>query len=121
LPLAAPWQASLEASFRSRGRHDAETLIAGAAILLLAAGRLFAEPRTLFNGRDFAGWKQYEYGIWTIENGEIVARYDRKREGRGYLFTVEEFGDFTLELEFWISKGGNSASTSDRGGGGPSR
>ena len=50
-----------------------------------------------------------------------MARYDRKREGRGYLFTVEEFGDFTLELEFWISKGGNSASTSDRGGGGPSR
>ncbi|MCW5966574.1 MAG: DUF1080 domain-containing protein [Bryobacterales bacterium] len=28
--------------------------------------------------------------------------------GPGYLFTKEEFTDFTLELESWISKGGNS-------------
>src|SRR5207247_7422383 len=62
----------------------------------------------LFNGRDFSGWKQYGYGIWTVEKGKIVARYDHKREGPGYLFTVEEFGDFTLELEYWIAKGGNS-------------
>jgi hypothetical protein len=46
--------------------------------------------------------------LWTVEEGCIVGRCDHEHPGPGYVFTEEEFGDFTLELDFWISKGGNS-------------
>ena len=62
----------------------------------------------LFDGRDFQGWRRAGNGIWTIEDGCIVARFDRAKPGPGYLFTTGEYGDFDLSLEFWISKGGNS-------------
>jgi hypothetical protein len=74
---------------------------------LLAAGTLRG-ARSLFNGHDLTGWHKAARGIWTVEDGAIVGRFDREKPGPGYVFTNEEFGDFTLNLEFWISKGGNS-------------
>jgi hypothetical protein len=83
-------------------------LLQAAVIAPAALGGLFAERRTLFNGRDFTGWRHYGYGVWTVEAGDIVAKYDPERDGPGYMFTTEVFEDFTIELDFWISKGGNS-------------
>jgi len=62
----------------------------------------------LFNGRDLKGWRKAGNGIWTVEDGAIVARFDRAKPGPGYLFTDGEYRDFDLRLQFWISKGGNS-------------
>ncbi|MCW5962520.1 MAG: DUF1080 domain-containing protein [Bryobacterales bacterium] len=78
----------------------------GVVAAAVAAPRAHARP--LFNGKDFAGWKQTAIGLWTIEDGAIVCRSHPEKGGPGYLFTEEEFGDFTLELDFWVSRGGNS-------------
>lgn len=81
---------------------------------LLRSSTLFCLPligksaQSLFNGRDFTGWHKAANGIWTIEDGAIVGRFDRARPGPGYVFTNREFANFDLRLEFWISKGGNS-------------
>jgi hypothetical protein len=75
---------------------------AGAALLVKA------EPRPLFNGRDLTGWTPHGHGRWAVEDGAITGRFDASRPGPGYLLTDEEFSDFRLTLEFWITKGGNS-------------
>ncbi|MDZ7637605.1 MAG: DUF1080 domain-containing protein [Bryobacterales bacterium] len=69
---------------------------------------LRASTRELFNNRDFTGWKQYGSGNWTVEEGAFVCRSHPTEGGPGYLFTTEEFTDFTFDLEFWVSRGGNS-------------
>jgi hypothetical protein len=76
----------------------------GAAAVLRGA----SPERALFDGKSLAGWKEYGGGSWTVEDGAIVARFDKAEPGPGFLFTTEEFGDFRLRLEFWVSKGGNS-------------
>lgn len=82
------------------------TFLAAAGFALGPAAR--SASSSLFNGRDLSGWKKCVYGLWTVEDGAIVARFDPAHKGAGYLFTDREFGDFTLELDFWVSKGGNS-------------
>jgi hypothetical protein len=67
-----------------------------------------AAAELLFNGKDLAGWRHFGHGIWTVEEGALVGRFDHSKPGPGYLFTERVFGDFVLELEFWVSKGGNS-------------
>lgn len=67
-----------------------------------------AAERTLFDGRSLKGWKHSAHGIWTIEDGVLVGRSDHSKLGPGYLFTEEEFGDFRLRLEWFITKRGNS-------------
>lgn len=62
----------------------------------------------LFNGRNFDGWTKVLNGIWSVEDGAIVGRFDPQNPGPGYLLTEREFTDFELRLEFWVSKGGNS-------------
>ena len=84
------------------------TLIQAAPVALLAPLLRAAAPRSLFNGRDLSGWRETAVGIWTVEDGAIVCRSHPEKGGPGYLVTEEEFADFTLDLEFWVSKGGNS-------------
>ncbi len=59
--------------------------------------------KPVFNGRDFAGWsgpvENYE-----IVNGAIVCKAGKG----GTIFTQEEFGDFTVRLEFKVPSGGNN-------------
>lgn len=81
------------------------TLLQGLIPFAVARG---ATSQMLFDGRNLNGWKHSAYGLWTVEDGCIVGRFDHEHAGPGYVFTEEEFGDFTLELDFWISKGGNS-------------
>lgn len=54
------------------------------------------------------GFTAHAHGIWTLENGVITGVSDHSRPGPGYLLTDDEYTDFRLELDFWISKGGNS-------------
>jgi hypothetical protein len=63
-----------------------------------------------FNGHSFDGWTMQDGrpvgGEWNIEDGTIHLKREKGRSG--HIVTVKEYGDFTLEFEFKIAKGGNS-------------
>jgi len=66
---------------------------------------------TLFDGKTFAGWrgygKTYVPSKWVVEDGCIKLDSSKKGEGGDIIF-AHEFGNFELEMEWKISKGGNS-------------
>ena len=69
--------------------------------------------RSLFNGRDLAGWVAMHGGGWTVEDGAIVGRngtnWTTNPEKSGsWLRTEKEYSDFVLEFEYAINAGGNS-------------
>jgi hypothetical protein len=63
--------------------------------------------RPLFDGRTTAGWRGYRRpdapGGWQVVDGALT----RVAEA-GDLMTIEQFGDFELELEWSVAPGGNS-------------
>jgi hypothetical protein len=65
----------------------------------------------LFNGKDLTGWETK--GNWLVEEDGVLAIKPRKGE-RGwqrydaYLWAEKPYGDFVLDLEFKIPRGGNS-------------
>jgi hypothetical protein len=66
------------------------------------------EPRgnSIFNGKDTSGWwLPDKKGDWAAQNGDLVCVAHR---GLNYLRTDKEYGNFTLSVEYKISKGGNS-------------
>jgi len=83
-------------------------LVALAAILTAAPVCAQAPPPPgfvqLFNGKDFAGWKlpAGDNGHWKILDG--VIDYDAQSESPGdkNLWSVAEYGDFVLRLEWRI-------------------
>lgn len=61
----------------------------------------------LFNGRDLSGWQQIggdSDARWEAAKGELFPAAGRG----GWLSTVEQYGDFEIELEFNVPPGGNS-------------
>jgi hypothetical protein len=62
--------------------------------------------QSLFNGRDFTGWKvpEGDGGHWKIVDG--VIDYDALSEAKGdkSLWTEREFGDFTLLVDWRIKE-----------------
>ena len=80
----------------------------------LACGALamFASPltaadepgyRTLFNGKDLAGWEG-DTTLWKVEGEAIVGDSPGIKHNQ-FLCTKEEFGDFELKLEFKVKDG----------------
>jgi hypothetical protein len=67
-----------------------------------------ASFRPLMNGRDLTGWRHAAHAQWTVEDGAFVGRFDHAKPGPGYLMSEEQFGDFVLRLEYWVSSHGNS-------------
>ncbi len=71
---------------------------------------------TIFNGEDFAGWRGYGKdhvpGKWTIEDGAIKFNGSGGGEAQdgdgGDIIFAHKFKNFELELEWKVSKGGNS-------------
>ncbi len=60
---------------------------------------------SLFNGKDLTGWKATgNPKVWGAEKGMIYV----DGEGGGWLMTEKEYSDFEVQLEFRMSKGGNS-------------
>ncbi|MCX7820040.1 MAG: DUF1080 domain-containing protein [Kiritimatiellae bacterium] len=80
------------------------------AVMALGTALAAAEPpegfRALFNGRDFTGWilPEGDQGHWRVEGG--VIDYDARSEAQGdkNLWTEQEFGDFTLIVEWRIKE-----------------
>jgi hypothetical protein len=84
-------------------------LLAGVVAIALAAGQDGAAPagfQALFNGKDFSGWKvpQGDGGHWKVIDG--VIDYDAQSQAAGdkSLWTQEEFGDFTLRVDWRIKE-----------------
>lgn len=63
---------------------------------------------SLFNGRDMTGWTMQWPGNWTVERGILTGRQDPATGSDSWLFTEQTWDDFVVQLEFKITKGGNS-------------
>jgi hypothetical protein len=63
--------------------------------------------RSLFNGRDLAGWEIYGTEQWYVQDGLLIGE-SSPRKGWGYLATREYYTDFELSLEFKQATDGNS-------------
>ena len=68
--------------------------------------------KLLFDGKTTKGWHTYLRDTvgskWTVQNGAIVFDPSKPRNGGGDLVTNDEFENYELNLEWKISKGGNS-------------
>ncbi|MEM9175328.1 MAG: DUF1080 domain-containing protein [Myxococcota bacterium] len=71
--------------------------------------------RLLFDGRSGDGWREadgedFPGDGWSVEDGALVVREAGLLELRagGDLFSRERFGDFVLDFEFTVARGGNS-------------
>jgi hypothetical protein len=83
--------------------------LATAAVLalgILAQGQDGDGWVSLFNGKDFSGWRvpEGDNGHWRIVDG--VIDYDARSEAKGdkSLWTAQEFGDFVLRVDWRIKE-----------------
>ncbi|UCC99706.1 MAG: DUF1080 domain-containing protein, partial [Phycisphaerales bacterium] len=101
-------------------RYVTWTVVVGITLLMassagtLARSRSAAEPakdkdnvapagfKALFNGRDFTGWKvpEGDGGHWKILDGVIDYDAESQAKGDKSLWSVREFGDFTLRVDW---------------------
>lgn len=81
------------------------------AMLLSAAVISHAQTggwKSLFNGKDFAGWKQLNgKAKYSVQNGEIVGT-TVANEPNSFLATDKDYGDYVLEFEFKVDSSMNS-------------
>jgi len=68
--------------------------------------------KLLFDGTTTKGWHTYLRDTvgskWTVQNGAIVFDPSKPRNGGGDIVTNEAYENYELNLEWKISKGGNS-------------
>ena len=68
--------------------------------------------KLLFDGKTTTGWHTYLQDTvgskWQVRNGAIVFDTSKPKIGGGDIVTNEAFENFELQLEWKISKGGNS-------------
>jgi hypothetical protein len=67
--------------------------------------------KLLFDGKTLNGWRGFKMdrvpaGWVATKKSEL--HFNKNKNGRGDIMTVDEFGSFELQLEWKISKGGNS-------------
>ena len=98
------------------------TVVAGLALLgtttfaqqpnTLTKKEIKAGWKLLFDGKTTKGWHTYLRDTvgskWQVQDGAIVFDQTKPRNGGGDLVTNEEFENYELNLEWKISKGGNS-------------
>jgi len=88
----------------------ARLVASGLPLVLLAAcggGPVVDEEgwQTLLNGSDLSGWNVVGDANWRVEGR--AARADRSTAA-SFLVSEDSFGDFDLELEFWVDTEANS-------------
>lgn len=100
-----------------------------AAACCSAAGQTGADWKPLFNGKNLDGWEPRGECIWTVmQDGVLLGQRDHKNPGspftapwpidmkqyrswlyrQAWLYTLAEFGQFDLHLEYWMPPGVNS-------------
>ena len=80
------------------------------ALAALAPRPVQAQWVDLFNGKNLDGWQVIGDGVWGVmKNGVLVGdRRPRQSQQQSWLYTIREFGEFDLQLEYWTKLGGNS-------------
>src|SRR5258706_15006440 len=71
-----------------------------------APGASGAGWRSLFDGKTLNGWREYKGGTptgWFVKDGALT-----KDQGTKDIVSIDEFGDFELELDWKIHSGGNA-------------
>lgn len=82
-------------------------LVMGAGLAGCASGPAGGDWVALFNGRDLNNWFTIGEANWRIEGGAVVA--DKKAgKDNGFLVTNDQYLDFQLRAEFWVSDDANS-------------
>jgi len=91
------------------------TLLAGVAAVPAAAQSGWTD---LCNGKNLDGWEVKGLGVWSVLDGGILAgQCDPARPclPQSWLYTVREFDEYDLTLDYWLRLGGNSGvSVGDR-------
>lgn len=92
------------------GRCGRSVLASVSLALLGACGGGGPQPDaegwlTLFNGTDLSNWSVLGDGNWRVEDGAITAD---ESTAASFLVSDRSFGDFDLELEFWVDTEANS-------------
>lgn len=77
------------------------------SFLLLSEAAYSQEYKSLFNGKDLAGWTKHGTEYWYVENGELVCE-SGPEEKYGYLSTNKPYKNFILDLDFKLEANGNS-------------
>jgi hypothetical protein len=69
-----------------------------------------AQWTALIAGRTLDGWESIGDGVWSVmSDGTLLGqRNPEQTQNQAWLYTTREFGEFDLELEYWIPLGGNS-------------
>lgn len=73
---------------------------------VLSAGDVSPGFVSLFNGKDFSGWKvpEGDNGHWKIIDGVIDYDASSEAEGDKNLWSEKEYGDFTLKADWRIKE-----------------
>ncbi|MED5418200.1 MAG: DUF1080 domain-containing protein, partial [Verrucomicrobiota bacterium] len=83
-------------------------LLALLAVPALALGDHHGKGTSLFNGKDFTGWKVPKDNIWwSVVDGTIVAKSGPRKRGSN-LWTEKEYADFDMSGEFRFDGKGDS-------------
>jgi hypothetical protein len=80
------------------------------ALTALTACQSSTEPAeaawtTLFDGTSLDGWTPVGNAMWNLADGAVTGS---ATEGNGYLVSRDSYGDFELQVEFWVDEPANS-------------
>ncbi len=95
------------------------------AVVGLVCGAAAEDWKPLFNGKDLQGWEARGEGSWAVrQDGVLVGQRDPDASKLGWpltwqkfhawlsvqawLYTVAEFDEYDLHVEYWIRRPGNS-------------
>jgi len=100
-----------------KNQHHAKTIACSSVIICLYANqRTKKEWTSLFDGKTTSGWHTYGKDAvgeaWKVVDGTLMLDPSQKEgwqiKGGGDIVSNESYGDFHLQLEWKISKNGNS-------------
>ncbi len=66
-----------------------------------------AQKKSLFNGKNLDGWKNYGTEKWYVEDGLLISESGPDKQ-YGYLATEKHYKNFVLTLQFKQEANGNS-------------
>ena len=85
----------------------ASTIFAMTALTACQSSTETAEAAwtTLFDGTSLDGWTPVGNAMWDLADGAVSGS---ATEGNGYLVSRDSYGDFELQVEFWVDEPANS-------------
>lgn len=62
----------------------------------------------IFNHQNLGSWTMQGKGFWSVQQEEVVGRQDPSEKEDSWLFSMAEWRDFALELDFYLPEKCNS-------------